>query len=216
MIFTVTPFLHKYAQRASRSAMKDNLIRDPDFYRFAISHGNVNIKNKSDHAHTNESLSPNASTNNDLEIKSKDNADNINKTKRKLTTGLKAVIIYLIIYGLITEYFAITNLDYWVDAVAVAGKSIGGILGVLMAGPLLGVLFFISAIGLSIKRLWGRKFAVISLLVAAFLDVKSFSWGYANGEPSSQILLVAGVISMLWTFIWLYLLFKNSSNEVLR
>jgi len=131
----------------------------------------------------------------------------------KIPTGLKAVIIYLIIYGLITELFVFNNWNEWSSAVA--GKSPAYALGYFMKGPLLGFLFLFSAYGLSKKQMWGRKLAVVSLLFAAFADINSFARGLAGGSPSTDVVIMSGVIILLWCSIWFYLLFKKSTTEVL-
>jgi len=131
-----------------------------------------------------------------------------------IPAGLKATIIYFVVYGLITELFVINHWSEW--SANVAGTSLGYTLGYFMKGPLLGILFLYSAYLLSKKQVTGRKLAVVCLLFAALTDIHSFAWGFAGGAPSSNVLLISGAIFLSWSAIWFYLLFKKTTSEVLH
>lgn len=138
----------------------------------------------------------------------------MNAVNGNLTISLKFIISYFLLYGIFTEYLVVIHWDEWLAAVV--GKSLGYALGYSMKGPFLGVLFILSGIGLSNKRLWARKVAVIALFFAVLTDGNSFAWGFANGKPSKELLLASFLAVFLWNSIWLGLLFKKSTSELLQ
>jgi len=93
----------------------------------------------------------------------------------KFPTGLKIVIIYLVIYGLLIELFVFNNWTDWNGAVA--GKSLGFTLGYFMKGPLLGLLFLYSAYGLSKKTNMGSQVSSREFAVCCINRYKFFCMG---------------------------------------
>jgi hypothetical protein len=128
---------------------------------------------------------------------------------------LKATIAYFAFYAFIVEILFAHNFGKWKSAL-LAVQSSGTQLAMLTQGPLLGVIFLISIIGLLNRKLWGRKWAVVALIIATLADAKGLAWSITGKNVVDSVYFASLGMVGLWNSIWIYFLFSSGVTSILR
>jgi hypothetical protein len=136
-----------------------------------------------------------------------------NKTAMNIPIGLKIAAAYLVAVGVIGLIFPLTGLGpnhAEFEAQSVAFKA-----GAYFRSGFLDLAFLVCGIGLFMRKAKARKAALIVLVIGAYYTGSEFAWGFAQGRPSINVLLMSCAIVTAWNAIWFYLIYKQSSAEVL-
>jgi len=78
------------------------------------------------------------------------------------------------------------------------------------------ILFLISGTGILSKKVWGRKMALVILVISAIYSANSFAWGFSKGPPSSAIRLVSFLVLGLWNGLWFSLIYRVKPIEIIE
>ena len=73
---------------------------------------------------------------------------------------------------------------------------------------ILSAAYIIAGVGLSLHRDWGRKLALVVLVVDAFYGSNSFAWGFSSGPPTRRVRLISRIVVFAWNGIWFYLAYR--------
>lgn len=73
---------------------------------------------------------------------------------------------------------------------------------------ILSAAYIIASIGLFWHYDWGRKLALVVLVVGAFYGSNAFAWGFSNGPPTRRVRLISRVVVFAWNGIWFYLAYR--------
>ena len=132
---------------------------------------------------------------------------------RELTISLKVAAGYLVIVGMVGIVWPLLGLGP--HHPEFEAQSLGYKIGAYAREHTINILFLVSGIVIFMKRNWGRKLALVVLVVSTIYTSNAFAWSYAQGEPTQQIRLVALAIIGAWNGIWFFLLVRRSSREAL-
>lgn len=131
----------------------------------------------------------------------------------ELTISLKVAAFYLIIIGVVGLAWPLLGLGP--HHPEFEAQSIGYKIGAYAREYTFSLLFLISGIAIFMKKDWGRKLALVVLVVSAIYTSSAFAWGYAQGEPSFQIRFISLAVIGVWNGVWFFLLARRSSRGVL-
>lgn len=132
---------------------------------------------------------------------------------KKLTLGLKIAAAYLVISGFVGLIWPLTGLGPHHPEFEV--QSLAFKAGAYFRSNVQNLAFLICGIGLFMRKAWARKGALIILVIATVYMSNEFAWGFAQGRPSTEVLLMSYAIVMAWNAVWFYLIYRQSSAEVL-
>jgi len=75
--------------------------------------------------------------------------------------------------------------------------------------------FFVSGVGIFLKKAWSRVTGLWSLAIAAYLGGTTIAWGWAGGRPTSEVLVYSYIASITWYGIWFYILYRDTTVQQL-
>ncbi len=135
-----------------------------------------------------------------------------NQKTLELTKGIKIAAIYLIIAGGVDLLWLLTGLGP--HHPEFQAKSLAFKLGSYIRENVMNILFLTSGIGILNKKAWGRKMALVVLVISAIYAANSFAWGFSKGPPALNARIISWVIFGLWNGLWFYLIYKVKPIEI--
>ena len=129
-----------------------------------------------------------------------------------LPLSAKIAAIYLIVAGVTSIPWLFVAPSPEVAAAPVATRA-----GFYTREVMAIIAFIVAGVAVLRRRTWGRKFAVVLLVIWTVYAAYGFAHGFAGWKaPSGRALLLSFVVVGVWHGFWIYLLLRKGRSDAAR